>query len=69
MLKSFLCNGDVFDFSESRDIKLLLWLLKVYASVKFYSENKNLKKKGTPLCDKVFSDQTNTTKDGVPYEK
>ena len=31
--------------------------------------NKNLKKKGTPLCDKVFSDQTNTTKDGVPYEK
>ena len=39
------------------------------ASVKFYSENKNLKKKGTPLCDKVFSDQTNTTKDGVPYEK
>ena len=41
----------------------------MYASVKFYSENKNLKKKGTPLCDKVFSDQTNTTKDGVPYEK
>ena len=24
MLKSYLCNGDVFDFSESHDIKLLL---------------------------------------------
>ena len=39
MLKSFLCNGDVFDFSESRDIKLLLWLLKVYKKVDYYEKS------------------------------
>ena len=41
----------------------------MYASVKFYSENKNLKKKGTPLCDKVFMACNQIhTKEGVLYD-